>query len=164
MIARGVKSVLLAAVLTFAPAVPAHASVVFVITGAFAGDTDQSATYNFLISTPGTYEASLSNLLLPAIKGLELVVAVTGGPTALADIVGPGSEFFPATSAGSYTALVFGHPSARPTGIFGGAFGVEISTPTPAPTPVPEPGIWLMMLGGIGLLGWMRLRRSENFS
>jgi len=27
---------------------------------------------------------------------------------------------------------------------------------------IPEPTVWLMMLGGIGLLGWMRLRKSES--
>jgi hypothetical protein len=29
------------------------------------------------------------------------------------------------------------------------------------PATVPEPGMWLMTLGSIGLLGWMRLRNSE---
>jgi len=29
---------------------------------------------------------------------------------------------------------------------------------------VPEPTVWLMTLGGIGLVGWMRLRKSESFS
>jgi len=33
-----------------------------------------------------------------------------------------------------------------------------------AAAPVPEPTVWLTMLGGIGLLGWIRLRRSDTLS
>jgi hypothetical protein len=29
-------------------------------------------------------------------------------------------------------------------------------------TPVPEPTAWLMITGGLGLLGWLRLRKSAN--
>ena len=28
--------------------------------------------------------------------------------------------------------------------------------------PIPEPSLWLMTLGGISLLGWLRLRKSEE--
>jgi hypothetical protein len=172
MLARSVKSVLLAVVLTLAATAPARATVIYAITGAFTGDMDQAATHSFNISLPGTYQATLSDLLNPAIKGLELVVTATGGPTALVDIVfgvtsNPQNFLVSATSTGSYTAVVFGHPNARPTtGIFGGTYGIKIETdpPAAATTSVPEPGIWLMMLGGIGLLGWMRLRKSESFS
>jgi hypothetical protein len=161
MVARCLKSVLLAGLLTLAVTVPARATVVFATTDAFVGSDPQKATYNFMISSVGPYLATLSDSL-PAITGLELLVTVTGQATSLADVIGAGSQLFNATSTGSYTAVVLGRPNQRPSGLFAGVYGVEIATPVP--TAVPEPGVWLMMLSGIGLLGWMRMRKSQSFS
>jgi hypothetical protein len=159
MVARCVKSVLLAVVLSIVATVPARAAV-FEKTSAFAGNSDQFAAYDFNIGATGLYLATLSDSLLPPITGLELVITATGSATSLVDIIGPGSQLFNATSIGSYTAVVFGHPNARPSGIYAGTYGIRVD----GPTAVPEPGVWLMMVGGIGLLGWMRLRKSQSFS
>jgi hypothetical protein len=137
-----------------------QATVVFSTTGGFAGDFDQVATYTFTIGTAGSYLATLSDSL-PPITGLELLISLTGSATPLVDLLGPGTQTFDALSIGSYTALVFGHPTARPSGIFGGSYGVVVET---NPAPIPEPAVWLMMMGGIGLLGWLRLRKSENLA
>ena len=119
-------------------------------------------TYNFT-ATPGTYLFQLTDL--SAINGgftspfstlAGEVVKSNPFPTPPTIYGAPGltSFTFSVLSAGAFAAQVKAIVSGLPPAF--GSYQLQISQ-------VPEPAVWLMMLGGIGLLGWMRLRKSENF-
>ena len=62
------------------------------------------------------------------------------------------SMVFEPTAGGHMYLIVAGATNGTLGGLYSGAISVS---------PVPEPGVWLMMLGGIGLLGWVRLRNGK---
>ena len=59
----------------------------------------------------------------------------------------------PGTQGGHMFLVVDGMANGTLGGLYSGAISV---------TPIPEPGVWLMMLGGIGLVGWVRLRNGRK--
>lgn len=124
----------------------------FIVKGAIGATAD---VLPFSITTAGKYLVSLLSVI-PTSTFDDLSVTIANYPAlgtvyGTASLPSPSSFTFEA-AAGRYAALV----SAFPTGK--SAFYQITVTEV---TPVPEPGTWLLMLGGIGLLGVMRLRKSE---
>ena len=123
------------------------------------GNSDQFAKYTIDLGV-GSYLASLLDFGTPAdFSYLRLVLTegvntfVDTGNIKPADV---SNTPFNVDSghAGTFTAIVYGRPGVD-KGFFGSQYHFEIDA-------IPEPGIWLMMAGGIVLLGWLRVRKSES--
>ena len=133
----------------------------------FVGTQQQGKQYDFSLA-PGTYQATLSDVgVFAPFSFLSMLITEDGGsflsfssltPTALTFSI-PNSEGGPyrATISG-IAGVISGHaPAAESTYTFSlTALPAEV-WPGAA---VPEPAVWWMMVGGIGLLGCMRLRKS----
>jgi hypothetical protein len=131
----------------------AQAAVLSLTDGA---SSPAAKTYAFTIAEPGTFLASLSDLGFPErFDFLSLAVTPKGGASTLGSILAPGAFSFEASTAGDYVALV----AARPGSATGFGF-YSINIIAMSPSPVPEPQAWMLMVAGIGLIGWMRLRRE----
>jgi hypothetical protein len=98
------------------------------------------------ISPFTTLELAVSDL--PATTLYGTAIARPGTGTAYFD--------FPIYAAGSFAAYVKGL-------VEGGGLGIYEVQLTKIGL-IPEPGVWLMMIGGLGLIGWMRLRKSQELS
>ena len=114
---------------------------------------------NFPLDLPGfgTFNTLFTTLTLvsdpdgtPFTSDDQILKTVTApaNATSLSLVWGP-------TAGGSMYLAVGGIANGTKGGLYSGAISVSA---------VPEPTIWLLMLGGIGLLGWMRVRKSENLS
>jgi len=125
----------------------------------FAGLQQQSKQYDFSLS-PGTYQATLADVgIFAPFSFLSMIISENGGSFLTFSSLTPTTLTFsiPTGEGGPYRATISGIP-----GIIPGKAPAAESTYTFSITAVPEPAVWLMMLGGIGLLGWMRLRKSEG--
>lgn len=126
-----------------------HAAVLEVSDG-LVGSGTQFKSYAFTISSTGPYQATLGDYRFPiAFTSLALGITKTAGDFK-GSISSPGSFFFNADTTGSYTALLFGQPTAA-----GGSFSISVSA-------VPEPEVWAMMLIGAGLIGYQVRRKSKT--
>lgn len=126
----------------------AHAAV-FEVSDGLVGSGTQFKSYAFTINSIGTYQATLGDYGFPeAFTSLKLGIAKTAGPM-VGSISNPGSFFFEASTPGSYTALLFGKPSAE-----GGSYSITVAA-------VPEPEVWAMMLIGAGLIGYQARRKAK---
>lgn len=139
-----------------------QAAVVFSETGTDAViDTVYGAefnTHNFTVSEAGTYRATITDLSsldsffdvfdLLQLQISEVPYALVGG------LVGTpgGTAFidFIVSNAGPFAALVKATSTAT-----GSGYQVRV-------TLIPEPAIWLMLAAGLGLLGFVRLRRAAH--
>jgi hypothetical protein len=127
----------------------AHAAVLEVSDG-LVGTGAQFKSYAFTIGTTGFYQATLADYGFPeAFTSLKLGIAQTAGPL-VGQISNVGSFIFNATTTGSYTALLFGTPTAE-----GGSYSIKVAA-------VPEPEVWAMMLIGVGLIGYQVRRKSKG--
>lgn len=107
-------------------------------------------------------------------------ISVTAGPGRLGMQPGPISTFFQYNSAGTFTPYFTGtetffldgisvsrsdplHPVSTPVS---GWFTTELFTASASlnviAAPVPEPDTYALMLGGLGLLGFMTRRKNKN--
>ena len=146
---RTVIELVLAALISVSTA--SHAAILSLTDGA---SNPTAKTYAFTVSTPGLFLAALDDLKFPeSFQFLSLAVAPKGGAAPLGSILAPGTFSFEASTAGDYLALLAARPGAT-TGF--GFYSINITQLGTAP--VPEPQVWMLMLGGIGLIGWLRLR------
>ena len=131
----------------------ARAAVFSVTDGA---SSPSAKTYAFTLSEPGIFEASLSDLGFPEpFQFLSLAVAPKGGSSILGSTSAPGTFLFQTSAAGDYVALL----AARPGSVTGfGFYSINITEMSSAP--VPEPQAWMLVAAGIGLIGWLRLRKQ----
>ena len=143
----------------------AHAAVVFsetstdAVVNTVAGR--EFTTHNFIVSQPGPYRATITDLSVTDSffdPSSLLQMKITDVPiTGFSHTAGtPGGvdhvEFF-ASAAGSFAALVKAISGAQGTQFSG--YQVRIAF-------IPEPAVWLMLAGGLGLLGFMRIRRAVH--
>jgi len=143
-----------AASLSLAVAASAHAEI-FSTTDTLSGTGIGSKTYVFTITDPAIYTATLIDLDFPdTFQLLELGVAKTGSGPLLGSTAAPGSFQFVASTTGSYTLLLFGEPGTPP----GGSFSINVAQFAP----IPEPGIWFLIASGIGLIGFLKLRKENG--
>ena len=124
-------------------------------------------THNFTVSEDGIYRATITDLVTVDPSFLDdfdlLSMKVTGVPSS--GFFGPAGSpggvayfDFAVTAAGSFAALVKAISGSAGTDF--SAYQVQVARIGP----IPEPGVWLLMLGGLGLIGWMRLRKSQELS
>jgi hypothetical protein len=147
-----------------AACIPAQAAL-FLIDTSQSVVGDQTFDYSFTPTQAGTITVSLTDLATPVAFDF-LSFEINQGATLItpAPPPNPSSPFsFDALANATYSLSVFAGSGAVPGQTAPHFFGKYNLTVSDA-VPVPEPGVWLMMLGGIGLLGWMRLRKSESFS
>jgi hypothetical protein len=129
---------------------------VFSITDSLSGSSVTSKTYAFTITDPAIYMATLADVDFPApFQLLELGVVKTGSGPLLGSTDQPGSFSFTALTAGSYTLLLVGQPSSTAQA---GFFSINVSQFAP----IPEPAVWFLMAGGIGLIGFLKLRSRDR--
>lgn len=119
--------------------------------GSFAMDT-----YHFnLSSLAPSYTATLTDTGM--FGGADQIGMSVLGPSMklLGTQMGSGSFNFTANELGSYTLVVAGKPKAPSNFDVFGASVVD-------PTPVPEVNTWLMLLVGLGMMGFrLHRRRGE---
>ena len=124
-------------------------------TDTLSGSGLGSKTYVLNITDPAIYTATLIDLGFPdTFQLLELGVAKTGSGPLLGSTAVPGSFQFVASTTGSYTLLLFGEPGTPP----GGSFSINVAQFAP----IPEPGIWFLIASGIGLIGFLKLRKENG--
>jgi hypothetical protein len=133
----------------------AQAANVLEVTDSFVGaaGTFQTTDYDFSITAPGTYVATLIDTgIFAPFDSIGLGIAKTGG-AAMGVRTSPGSFSFDATETGSYTAIVsaFMGSGAFPQG----TYSVSVAL-------VPEAETWAMMLVGMGLVGWQLRRKVKS--
>ena len=126
---------------------------IFSTTDSLSGSGVGTKAYVFTITDPATYTATLIDLDFPdAFQLLKLGVAKTGSGPLLGSTAAPGSFQFVASTAGSYSLLLVGQPGATQAGFF--SINVAQS--------IPEPGIWFLIASGIGLIGFLKLRKENG--
>lgn len=152
------RSLMLASALALAASASSQAAIVQ-DQNTFAGTQQQSKQYDFSLSA-GTYQATLADVgIFAPFSFLSMIISENGGSFLTFSSLTPTTLTFsiPAGEGGPYRATISGI-----AGVIAGHAPAAESTYTFSITAVPEPAVWLMMLGGIGLLGWMRLRKSES--
>lgn len=92
------------------------------------------------------YNNATSSLLASAIEGSANPTFVLAAPTQIAAFVSGAPGFLLSAGTPPHTF-----------DLFKSSFSATI-------TLVPEPAVWLLMAGGIFLLGWLRVRKSEEIS
>ncbi len=141
----------------------AQAAVVFSETGTDAViDTVAGVafnTHNFTISEAGIYRATITDLsgeddFFDAFASLQMQISKVpfspvAGPISVPACVASFVDFIVA-GAGSFAALV--KSTSDP---LGSGYQVRV-------TLIPEPAIWLMLATGLGLLGFVRIRRASH--
>lgn len=111
-------------------------------------------TYDFIVDTPGDYLGELLDLeFLAPFQLLAVGISETGG-NLISQQTQPGSFLLPSLGVGSYSALLFAQPGGDN---FASTFSLNIAL-------IPEPGGWLMIMTGLGLLGWQIRRRHSMLS
>lgn len=143
--------------LALGASVSAQAAAVLEVTDSFAGSAGsfQTTKYDFSITTPGPYLATLTDTgIFTDFAELGFGIAKTGG-AGMGSSTTPGSFSFNATQTGSYTAVVSAILGSGPFNNQG-TYSVSVAL-------VPEPETWAMMLIGVGLVGW-QLRRKAKLS
>ena len=164
--ATSLRSLVLGSALALAASASGQAAIVQ-DQNVFFGTQQQGKQYDFSLA-PGTYEATLADVgVFAPFSFLSMVITEDGGsflsfssltPTALTFSI-PNGEGGPyrATISG-IAGIISGHaPAAESTYTFTITGG-----PAWPMTAVPEPAVWLMMSGGLGLLGWLARRKSED--
>jgi hypothetical protein len=114
-----------------------------------------SNTYDFSIPTLSDVGGGVSNLYLKIGKKTwdisNLSLTLMSGST----VLGQGSAFdVLGLAQGNYSFTVAGNA----IGTKGGKYFFNAVA-----APVPEPSSWAMMLGGLGLIGFMSYRRRQYF-
>ena len=112
--------------------------------------------YSFTAAVSGLITITLSDFVAPVAFDVLSFELDTGAPPAIVT-----NRSTPLTFAAVANTEYFLTVFAGSGSLEGHAFG-KYQLNVSDPVPVPEPAVWLMMLGGIGLLGWMRLRKSES--
>ena len=143
----------------------AHSAVVFSETSTDAVVNTvfgtEFTTHNFTVTHAGPYRATISDLSVTDgffHPSTLLEMKIVDVPiTTLSPTVGtPGGvahvDFF-ASAAGSFAALVKAISGSQGTQFSG--YQVRVAF-------IPEPAVWLMLAGGLGLLGFMRIRRGVH--
>jgi hypothetical protein len=149
--------------------------------------TPFSLETSFVIAATSQTGVTLSTIgeALQVVQGCAFSLA-SCGPADWHDLVAPsgglalGGKSFTQTFPPPSKALVFDSGVLNASTVdLGGAKSLRVkvnldsisnsaafvvATGSLSVTPIPEPTAWLIMLGGIGLLGWMRLRKSESFN
>ena len=168
-IASWIQKGLLVVAIGASASLPAHATVDDVmppVTQPVTSVDVSTYVYSFASIVGQLYTVSLTDIGSPAPFDV-LLGNITEGPSLIGKLIVPKSG----TDSVSFQALtsqtnisIFALAGLLP-GATRAAYASEfyLSAQTSS-TPVPEPAVWLMMLGGIGLLGWMRVRKSENLS
>jgi len=115
-----------------------------------------------------TYTATITDELVPvATRFLGLYIfdpqgmRVPGQAETGTEATPPGTSAwfsFNAAAGHNYVAYVLARAGDF-QGIQPGLWKIQI---TEHQIPIPEPGVWLMMAGGIVLLGWLRMHKSGN--
>lgn len=122
-----------------------------VINQQVAGD-DFSDRYNFTVD--GSLNTTLSNKITAdqfTIEGLSLTV-YDSSDSALFTLDGDGA-FDLSLGAGDYYAVVTGEATGRHGGMYQLSFNLS---------PVPDAQTWMLMLGGLGVLGLGRVLRGDR--
>jgi hypothetical protein len=133
----------------------------FIDTFTFSLPANGGSGYSVL-NFPVTVEGTL--ILSTLFTSMKLFSDTDGNPfnnsgeILLAHADAPGnteslSLTFGPTAGGHMFLVVDGITNGSLGGLYSGAISVS---------PVPEPTVWAMMLGGLGLLGWVRLRRGST--
>lgn len=128
----------------------------------FTGKTFKD-TFSFSISTKSDLDAALTSIAtlrksdlditgFSLFKGSDLVAAGTQESGGKADFW---TLSYTNLLQGAYSLAVTG----KVLGTTGGSFGGNVNV-----SPVPEPATWGMMLGGLGLMGWIARRRKSSAS
>lgn len=121
-------------------------------------------------SASGTTVTPDGHVNLQVVQGCTLAAGSCAGHWFDIPVLGLGTAFSAAapTSSESFDTgfQTLATPAARSfREVFSADFAPKGTTGvsgTLSVVAVPEPTVWLMMLGGIGLLGWMRIRKSEG--
>jgi hypothetical protein len=133
----------------------------------FVGTQQESKQYDFSLA-PGTFQATLSDVgIFAPFSFLSLVISENGGSFLSFSSLTPTTLTFsiPDGEGGPYRATISGipgviaehAPAAESTYTF--SLTSVPGTPWPAAS-VPEPAVWLLMACGIGLLGFIRPRKT----
>jgi hypothetical protein len=113
--------------------------------------------YAFDLADPGALYGSAAVLTVPGVLDLPFfsVVLQDAAQVVLGSDANPGDGFtFAGLLGGSYTLTFIG----LATGSAGGAYSATLYAQT---APVPEPETLALMLAGLGIVGFVRRRRSE---
>jgi len=136
--------------------------------GALAAPGPFNDTFTFTLPVNGGSGYSVTNFtLLPGVYNTVLsVLSLISNPdgilfnaddTVLAMSMAPGGAslalVFPASPAGSYYLSVMGIANGTQGGIYNGAISVAV---------VPEPATYALMLGGLGMIGFVAMRRRRQ--
>ncbi|MES1980881.1 MAG: FxDxF family PEP-CTERM protein [Pseudomonadota bacterium] len=117
-----------------------------------------SDVYNFTVPSLSGVGAAVTNLShgsLWNIQDLSLTLKNSSNVVLATGTFSDGSYSLSQTLAqGGYSFTVAGIGS----GSFGGKYAINAIA-----APVPEPSAWAMMLGGLGLVGFMAYRRRHEF-
>lgn len=109
---------------------------------------------NFSVSSESMLLSNLVELELAPVVGLDVFswdIFAVGSNVALGYAQDVTSRLYGLIGPGDYFAQV----SGSTTGIFGGSYTLNLVT-----APVPEPSMIALMLGGLGLVGFMARRRK----
>lgn len=172
-VGQWVRSSFVVAALSVAACIPARAAITLSLPAAVdqsvAGPLAQAFDYSFTAPQSGLITTILTDL--GPVPFNFLGFEINTGATLITPHIHPGtpppanqlrSFSFSALANTVYSLTVFAAADAiqgNSSPVFFGKYHLAVSDIQV----VPEPGIWLMMIGGIGLLGWMRLRKSETF-
>jgi hypothetical protein len=116
----------------------------------------QSNVYAFTAPGAGTLTVQLDDIVWPtALTNLGL--SINSPSSVLGSMSVDGSMNITVSHAGTYYANVSGQ-AGGPFDI--GLYSLQVDF-TPAGTPVPLPGAIVLLLGGLGLLGGLRLARWQ---
>jgi hypothetical protein len=111
--------------------------------------------YNFTIATLSEVTGYALSVSANKYNIDSFSLTLNSGTTVLGGPVGAGSTIdFLGLTPGSYSFDVNG----AGVGTAGGKYTINAST-----VAVPEPSTWAMMLGGLGLIGFMSYRRRQYF-
>lgn len=157
-----IRNSFVVAALSMAACIPAQAALFLIDTGqSVVGG--QTFDYSFTPTQAGKITVNLTDLQTPVAFAF-LSFEINQGSTLITPLPppNPSSPFsFNGLANTVYELSVFAGSGVVHAPYSFGKYYLTVSDAVLVP--VPEPGVWLMMLGGIGLLGWMRLRRSESF-
>lgn len=186
---KGIAAALAAtAVVALAPAAQAATTIASVNTDTSA-DGSFTTTFsdaNMMAGAGGLFTATLDFTTLAGILGIRVDTSsnYAGGPndTDITRVFLTGSSFggefdiFPApystdvdevyrlfqfpVDAGSYTLTVQGTPALENSGFTGQI--IFSAGDIPNPSAVPEPATWLMLMSGLGVIGFAMRRRGEG--
>lgn len=122
----------------------------FTLPAAFVYDTSAHASNYKLSSTKNAKDITVLEFEVYDTDGNLLLDTSASSPVGTI-----GSDFIGTLTAGKYYIEIEGSALAT-----GGKVGINVLA---SPTAVPEPSAWAMMVAGLGMLGYMSIRRRNYF-